>query len=288
MSIKKYFQFRAFVSLLTGFSFLVALASGIILYITPQGRIANWTNWTFWELTKHEWIALHICFNALFAIASTLHIWLNWKAILSYFSGKLQHVSRFRIEWLMALIICVAVYWGALKPFAPFSSLLDLNQRIKLSWATPKKAPPIPHAELFTVEELAKEADVDLETILANLRSKNIEAARTDVFGQIAEQAGLSPDELYQIAIGHLQKERQGGQRRGGEKGGAGGGGSGGGGFGQKTLKQVCQEMNISSQEAVDILNTAGISASADETIRTIADKNNIHPSEIRQLLGTQ
>ena len=284
MNIQKYFRFRAFVSLLTGFSFLMALVSGIILYITPQGRIANWTNWTWAGLTKHDWIALHICFTALFVIASILHIWLNWRVLFSYFVGKLQGASRLRFEWLLALLICGAVYWGALKPFAPFSSLLDLNQRIKFSWATPKEAPPIPHAELFTVKELAKEADIDLEIIFENLRSKGIEATAADIFGQIAEQAGLSPDELYRIALGHSQEERRGGQRRGGEQSG----GAGGGGFGQKTLKQVGQEMNLSSQEAIDILNAAGISASADETIRTIADRNNIHPSEIRQLLGTE
>lgn len=269
MSIQKGFQFRAFISLLITFSFLMAVTTGIMLYITPPGRIANWTNWTFWGLTKHQWIALHICFNTLFIIASALHIWLNWKPLFSYFVGKLQNTPRLRLEWILALIICVVVYWGSLKPFAPFSFLLDINKHIKFNWAVPKEQPPIPHAELLTVEKLAKEADVEIEIILKNIRSKNIEASASDVFGEIAERANLSPNELYGIVLGKSQP-------------------SCGSGFGQKTLRQVCKEMNVSPQEAIHILKASGINASAEKTIRTIADENNIHPSEIRQRLQTQ
>lgn len=39
---------------------------------------------------------------------------------------------------------------------------------------------------------------------------------------------------------------------------------------------------------AMDTLRQAGIQASADQTIRQIADENNIRPGQIRQLLLRQ
>ena len=276
MSLQKGFRFRSFVSLLTGFSFLMVVISGIVLYISPPGRIANWTTWTFWKLSKHQWGALHICFSAACIIASGLHIWLNRKPLLSYFAGKIQSAGKLRIEWVVVLIICAVIFGGSLKPFAPFSFLLDLNEHVKYSWAVPNEQPPIPHAELLTVEELAKEAGVKIETVLQNLKSKDIEVAASDIFGEIAERANLSPNELYEMVLGKSRISFPSEKHEGG------------GGFGQKTLRQVCREMNLSPQNAVDILKTAGITASADETIRTIADRNNAHPSEIRQLLQEQ
>ncbi|MHC4989090.1 MAG: DUF4405 domain-containing protein [Planctomycetota bacterium] len=165
----KEFRFRAFVSLLTGFSFVALAITGVVLYITPPGRVANWTNWMFWGLTKHQWGALHICFSALFLIASVLHIWLNFKPLINYFVNKAQAASKFRVEWLLAIIVCGIVFAGTMKPFAPFSSLLNLNDRIKFSWEEPKQRAPVPHAELLTIEELAKKADIEMNMILNNL-----------------------------------------------------------------------------------------------------------------------
>ena len=54
------FRTRGFVSLLLALTFLVASFSGVILYLTPRGRVANWTGWTMLGLDKHEWGAIHI------------------------------------------------------------------------------------------------------------------------------------------------------------------------------------------------------------------------------------
>jgi hypothetical protein len=43
---------RGFASLLTTFSFIVMSISGILLFIVPQGRIAEWTDWRMLGLTK--------------------------------------------------------------------------------------------------------------------------------------------------------------------------------------------------------------------------------------------
>ena len=269
------FRFRAFVSLLTTFSFVALAIIGAILYITPPGRIANWTNWTFWGLSKHQWIALHICLSTLFLIVSALHVWLNFKPLMSYFVRKAQTASKLRMEWILAIVVCGIVCIGALRPFIPFSSLLNLNERIKLSWEEPKQQAPVPHAELLTIEELAKKSDMEADTIIQNLKTAGIEVVPSDIFGDIAEQQNLSPNELFTIATG-VPSASSGKQH---------GGGQGGGGFGQKTLEQACQEMEIDSQKALDALKQAGIDCQKKQRIRQIADENNMHPSQIRQIL---
>ncbi|OQY07017.1 MAG: hypothetical protein B6I25_02625 [Planctomycetales bacterium 4572_13] len=251
--------------------------TGAILYITPPGRVANWTNWTIWGLSKHQWGAVHICFGVVFLIASVLHIWLNFRPLMSYFVRKTKDASKLRTEWILALAVCGLVFWGVLKPFAPFSSLLDLNDHIKNSWEKPQQQPPIPHAETLTIAELAKKSDIELDTIIQNLKAAGIETNPSDIFGTIAEQQNLSPNELFEIATGRQTKPAASGRSKGG--------GGGGSSYGQKTLKQACGETGIEPEKAVEALKAAGFEATADMRIREIADQNTMRPGQIRQIL---
>ena len=271
MSKQNKFRFRPFISLLTAFSFVVLIVTGAILYITPPGRVANWTNWTILGLSKHQWGAVHICFGVVFLIVSILHIWLNIKPLMSYFVRKAKDASKLRTEWIFALAICGLVFWGALKPFVPLRSLLFLNDRIKTCWEKPQQQAPIPHAETLTIEELAKKGDIELDTILQNLKAVGIEATPSDIFGTIADQQNLSPNELFEIATGQQTEPATGGH--------------GGGGFGQKTLQQACEEIGVEPEKAIEALKTAGVEATADMRIREMADQGNMHPSQIRQIL---
>lgn len=284
-------RFRPFVSILTGFSFAAVVVTGAVLFATPPGRVANWSNWTVWGLSKQEWSALHICFCALFTIASIVHIVLNFRPLVNYFASRIHSARRLRYEWIGALVLCGIAAWGSLRPFTPFSSLLRLNTTLKNSWDSQAgQQPPVPHAELLTITQLATQANIPVDTILANLKSAGIEVGPEDIFGTIADQAGYSPEQLFAIAAGQPETQRRG-QRRGGGGGQAedgGGGGAGGGGFGQQTLRQLCQESNLDMDTALERLRQAGIKASADQTIRQVADDNNIRPGEIRQLLQRQ
>ena len=132
MSEKKpEFQFRAFVSVLSGLSLLVMILSGLILFFAPSGRLARDTAWLWWGLGRFEWIALHICFSLLFAVACVFHVYLNLRAIKRYFQGQLTKKWAFRPEWIAALLICVAIFVGVLRSVAPFDSLMDLRWAYK-------------------------------------------------------------------------------------------------------------------------------------------------------------
>jgi len=52
---RKGFNWRGFTSLLLAAGFLILAGSGLVLYASPRGRVANWTDWEVLGLTKHEW-----------------------------------------------------------------------------------------------------------------------------------------------------------------------------------------------------------------------------------------
>ena len=309
----KQFNWRAFVSVLTALSFIGMTFTGVILFVVPPGRIANWTGWTLLALTKHQWSGLHIWFSFIFVVASAFHVYLNWKPFVSYFKNKVSKAFALRAEWALALVVCAAVSLGTLGDVRPFSSLVAWNESIKHSWDRSEQRAPIPHAELLTFTELAKQiGDVDLETMLANLKARGIEVNSPDVvLGDLAEACNMTPSRLYDIALGQASPgrgrggPRQGGGRHGQGSRGAAGPSSGRGqhaatqadagadndlgergrGFGWMTLKEYCDQMGLDVKTAVQKIEDAGFKAGPDMTIRGIADTAGVHPSQIRSLL---
>lgn len=71
-------------SVLIAASFLVLVLSGVLLFVSPPGRIANWTNWTILGLRKHDWIGLHIWFSVLFLLVAIVHLVFNLPENLAF------------------------------------------------------------------------------------------------------------------------------------------------------------------------------------------------------------
>lgn len=303
MSVNTYKQFswRAFFSVLMALSFIGMTFTGVILFVVPPGRIANWTGWTLLALTKHQWIGLHDWFSIIFVVASAFHVYLNWNLFVSYFKNKISKAFAFRAEWVLALVICAAVFLGTLGDVKPFSSLLAWSESIKHNWESPQRSAPIPHAELLTLTELAEQVrGVDIETMLTNLKAWGIEVEYANVvLGELADLYNITPVQLYNIALGQRVGRRgQGGHGAGGLSGGTcqyedartggntGYGQSGfGRGLGQLTLKEYCGEISLDVDTAVKKLRDAGYNARPEMTIRGIADTAGVHPSQIRTIL---
>ncbi|MDT8303509.1 MAG: DUF4405 domain-containing protein [Sedimentisphaerales bacterium] len=300
------FNWRAFFSVLSALSFIGMVFTGVILFVVPPGRIANWTGWTLLGLTKRQWIGLHDWFSIIFVAASVFHVYLNWTALVSYFKNKVSKAFALRMEWAFALVICGIVFIGTLGGVKPFSSLLVWNENIKQSWDKIQQRAPIAHAELLNLTELSEQvSNLSLETIITNLKSHGIKVTSADVIlGDLAEAHNMTPAHLYDIALGQTRTGRgQGGYGDGGRGfRGAGEGAEqhddtqvdiglehkpGGGirGIGRLTLSSYCNQMGLNANDAVKKLQNAGFKASSDMTIRNIANSMGIHPSEIRSLL---
>ena len=281
---KKTFSLRALASVLAFGSFIMLVVTGMVLFITPPGRIANWTNWKWLGLAKDEWSGLHICFAVLFLVAGIIHIWLNWRPLINYFKSRIRKRFAFKVEWLFALVLCVIFYFGALGGIPPFSSFLDFHEQVKEGWDTSQKRAPIAHGELLSLRVFFEKAnpELDIEEVIARLEEKGITVDSPDEnMGDLAESHNLSPQNIYDIV---MQSER--GSK--GEGGGHGEGkGRGGGGPGRKALSTYCEENGIPLENALKALEDAGISASAEITLRDLADQSGLRPSEIVEILQT-
>ncbi|MBN2590996.1 MAG: DUF4405 domain-containing protein [Sedimentisphaerales bacterium] len=269
--MQKKFSWRAFISILTGFSFIGIAITGVVLFFVPPGRIANWTGWTFLAISKDTWIALHDWFGIVFMITVVFHLFFNLKPFISYFKNKITKAYSFRAEWLIALVLCVCVSVGTILNTAPFANLMAWNESLKDRWDTPAEQAPIPHAELLTLNELAQQVSgVDLETMQSNLKNKGYEVGSPDMtLGELAESVSKTPLELYQIAVGQSGSAVAGTNR-----------------FGQMTLEQYCEQNNLNINEVAQKLKDAGFTIKPEMTMREIADSNGAHPSEVRNIIS--
>ena len=278
------FSWRAFFSLLAAVSFIGMTFTGVILFVVPPGRIANWSGWTMLALTKDQWIGLHDWFSIIFVVAAGFHLYYNWKPFVSYLKSRITKAFALRAEWLAALIVCLIAFAGTVSGVSPFSTLMEWNERIKQSYDSPRQRGPVPHAELMTLAELAESyTGVELETMLENLRQHGIKVESPDaVLGELAEANNLTPSELYNITVGHSPAGRGGG---GGDGFGAQGGGGGGSGFGRMTLRQYCEQAGLDVDTAVRKLSDSGYKASPESTMRAIADSAGVRPSQVRAVI---
>ncbi len=284
----KPFSWRALTSLIVALSFCILVLSGAILYMSPPGRIANWTHWTLLTLTKNEWNALHLCFSLLFVFSSIVHLVFNWKALLSYFKNRITSRLGFRREWLFALLICLGIYFGARLNLPPFAQWINLREKIGRNWPDSLRQPPIPHAELLTLKELAREAQIEILTAIERLHASGVtDFTEETVVQVIAEKNKRSPREIYEIIQGNsLSESMQRGSMGRGLGGGGGSGVGGGSGAGSLTLEQYCTQQGISLNSALELLGNQGIKASGEQTLRQIATDNGYaRPRQIMDLL---
>ena len=132
--MKKNYKLRAFVSFFLSFSFIELVITGIILYIVPPGRIANFTNWTILGLSKKQWEALHTTGSLAFVIFSILHIIMNWKVLLNYIKNKTRKSLNRSKELIAAALIFLLIVIGTIANWIPFSTIMELGEIISNSW----------------------------------------------------------------------------------------------------------------------------------------------------------
>lgn len=113
----KKFNFRAMISFLVTASFIIVLLTGIMLYISPSGRIAREANWNIFGITKWQLISLHDIFGYFLAIIAVIHLYFNWKIFLSYIKNKMV----LKKELILAIIVILIILFGTLKGIFPFS-----------------------------------------------------------------------------------------------------------------------------------------------------------------------
>jgi predicted HTH domain antitoxin len=283
---KKQFKIRPFTAMMMLWSFILETISGIVLYVVPPGRVANWTNWKLWGLTKHGWGAVHTILGYVFLIFALLHIYFNWKSILSYIKRKIRGGLRMRTEMTVSLVVTLLITGLTIASIPPFSSIMDLGELLRNSWEDNRSQPFVAHAELLTLHEFTRLVDIPLDEALRILQEKGVEVDDPEAeVADIADKNSISPAQIYTFLSSGLSEEakQKAESRVAGTQGR--GAGAGGGGFGWKTIEQIAVELNVPIEKVMASLKEAGIDAKKTDVIRDAAEKNDRRALDLVNLI---
>lgn len=252
-------------------SMLVMTFTGVLLFIAPPGRVANWTNWEIVGLSKSLIGEIHTTFMVLFIVATILHIFYNLKPMISYMKNKAREFVFFTKEMIVSVAVTIAFLFGTIYQVVPFSTFLDFGEEIKNSWEKEISTAPYSHAELSSLEEFVTKMNYDLKEIKEILYSKSISYKVEQSLSQIAANNKLSPNELFEI----MKTQKSSSQSYIPLSG-----------MGKKSIEDVALTLGISSNKLIEKLKDLGIEASKDETFKSVAEKNDLSPMDILKDLG--
>ena len=271
------FNLRGFISLLSFFAFAVLLITGAVLYLVPQGRVANWTNWELLGLTKDGWAGIHTIFALTFIIAGIWHIVLNWKPIWRYLLERKRNSA-----WpVTAALLTVVFLAGTVLLLPPFKWVIDFGAGLKDSWIVTKEYdPPFGHAEEASLKTFCSRMNIDVKQAEAALREAGIGfEGPSQTLAEIAAANGISAMDLYaafkdmqqavepENAVAFTEEEVE---RR-----------FTGVGMGKETLATACERIGVDLDYARSKLAARGIELGEDEKLRDASARLGIEMIQI-------
>jgi len=265
-------KLKKITSLIMLWAMLVMSFTGIMLFITPPGRVANWANWELLGISKTLYGQLHSTFMVLFIVATILHIYYNWKPLLSYMKNQAKQLIIFTREMIVATMITLIFIAGTVYEIAPFSSFLTWGEDIKESWEKDYGTAPYSHAELSSLESFCKKLNFDLEASKTILQQNKIGFTSSQSLAQIAKDNAVSPKFIYELLKKHLEKDGSKTLHLSG--------------LGKKKIKDVAQTLAISTEEFLAKLKSVGIEADAEDKFREAVEKYNKSPLDVMGQLG--
>ncbi len=267
---RRSFDWRSFISFTLAWTGTGLFLSGIVLYIAPRGRYANWSGWKFLFLTKDQWTDLHVAFALLFVVAGVFHLFkFNWKV----FTGFLKKRG---LALVLSLAVALLFFAGSYNLWFPFNYLPQLSDYMKDYWERGARLAPVPHLEEKSLKEVAEEhLGLSPKEAVQRLRQQGIEVSDPrQSLKEIAEKAGVSPNRIYELL------------KEAGEQKPSSAGPGPGRGFGRMTLRELASSMGKEPSRLVEELEKKGLKVpSQDATLREIGDLNGMHPRQIYDLL---
>lgn len=257
-------------------AFILMLLTSIILYIVPQGRVAYWADWRLWGLTKTDWSNIHINLGLLFLTALSLHIYYNWKPLISYIKNKAKEIKVFTPDFNIALIVIILFTAGTYFLVPPFSWVMSLNDYFKDSGAEKYGEPPYGHAELSSLKTFTKKMNLDLAKSMELLDKAGYKAEDSETtLETIGRRYNIPPQLIYQTikpaAIVTAQKDEKNDRLPESPQPGKG----------NLTLADFCTQFNLNMKLVVRELKKQGIDASEELTLKKIAAQSNTSPTDV-------
>ena len=262
-------KLKKITSLVMLWAMIMMTYTGIILYIAPHGRVANWTNWELFGWDKDQFAQIHTTFMALFIITTLLHIYYNFKPMVSYMKNTMKKFVFFTKEMIVALGIIFIFLTGTLLQIPPFSSFLEFGDGIKESWAKKSDEPPYGHAEESTLKDFSQKTGYELKDVLRVLNEHNITVKDSQTLEDIAKKEQKPAKYIFtliQNALGETTSKNQIS------------------GLGRKTFAQVAQEINIDLVQFLKKLESMGIKAEKDDKFKSTIEKQGF---DVREVVNT-
>lgn len=207
----------------------------------------------------------------LFVLAGAFHLWFNWRTFWFYVRTRLAEGLRTKRELALATAGVLAVAGLTLADLPPFGSIIDLGERVKESWSAGGGEPPVPHAELLTLERLAASTEIPLDRVLANLAAAGVAGARPQVtIASLASANGLTPQQVWVTLKGRERPSEI----------------PAGGGYGGKSVGEVCAQFEIPLDEGLGRLRARGIEAQPGTPMKELAERHGRRPHDLVQILA--
>jgi len=257
-------------------SFVLCVITSIILYIVPHGRVAYWSDWRLFGLSKTEWSELHINLGFLLLIAGLLHVYYNWSAIKAYMKNKAKEIKVFTPSFNVALIITLVIGIGTYFQIPPMSTVIDFGESFKEAAAEKYGEPPYGHAELSSLKTFTKKLNLDIERSKTLLKEKGIRFdSAKQTMAEIAKLNNINPKQVYDAmkAAAISKKELTAYPD------------SPYPGFGRKKLSEVCAEFQLDVDKIIKGLATKKIDATPEQSIKEIATSVDMDPHKLFEVL---
>jgi len=296
MAATRKFSGRAFISFNMTISFIVLILSSVVLYIMPSGRDAYWTNWRWLALSKDQWGALHTVGGLAFVIFGAIHLIVyNWKVFWYYVASKLRKHLNKKWEMAAAVVLNILIVLVCVYSWFPSSTIMNWGSSLKAGWVGESQRAPYGHAESEKLEVLAQRLGLDLSAVVKGLEAKGFKIDAQKTVRALASENGMTPAQFFELigagaAKGAAATSAQPGGKEAADQAGVSApaakpGFGEGGGWGRKTVKTVAEEIGIEVEAALSKLKAKGIEAKSGSTLRELAGKSGMTPTEIANII---
>jgi len=207
-------KIRRVISLTALLSFFFLALSGVMLFLSPQGRVAYWSGWTLLGLAKEQYSAVHTTFMVLFLAVGIWHIVLNWRPITGYLKNRSKQIRIFTPESSVALTVALVFLVGPLTGLPPFEQFLDAGIEVKEYWEATSGSPPWGHAEENSLQRFCRGMEdferlesqrlvsIDCEEALQALRTKGLAVeGMNQRLADIASANGMTPQAIAAVVM---------------------------------------------------------------------------------------
>jgi len=273
---------RKIISLTALLSFAITVLTSIVLYIVPQGRVAYWADWRLWNLSKEQWVAIHINIGFLFILTLLLHIYYNWKPIVLYLKNKSKQIIIFTKEFNVALFLIFIFAIGTYIEIPPFSTIIKVSNNFQESAAKKYGEPPYGHAELSSIKKFANKMNIDLKLGINLLQKAGYRINNErQTLKEIAKDNNVSPQQIYLVMSPAANKSSVFARDSQilPENPAPG--------TGNLTLADFCHQYNLNINMIIRSLKDINIASNADMTIKTVGETNNMSPTDVYQHIKT-